>query len=326
MNSIAGQIVPKNGSRISASAVPGGRKAAPDATEGRVRVEGDLTRTAARGQATTLSLPDRTAAGLNDRVREDVSTAVNGFHARATVRETYEKNKRAPRHADDATVLFQTTKEMAIENCKGAQGVSSSEDACWGLRRDGRVAERANAIMDRLTRNTAEPYPVEVLEQQSNDVNASSLGAGKITVSEKLAATHDDDMLAFVLAHELAHDRHNDSRSGAKSAEVIDAVLDDPAVPASAKQETLSELNTLQHEQELAADVAGVRLMAKAGFDPRAALRSIDRMEKNAGQQHGASHDESTGSHPAWSTRRAAVLRVIETEGLDAVYQQNRPR
>lgn len=225
---------------------------------------------------------------------------------------------------------LQAYHEGEIAACKAEMASRSVPEAlvdCWGTRQDGWVVERASAIMGRLTaQQPDQPYPIEVLEEQRAGLSASAFGSGKILLSRDMARTHDDDMLAFVLAHELAHDQHLDAPAGLARREIVDAVADSlhgPEIAGAMKHEAHGADAAISREDELAADAAAIRLVARSGFDPRAALRSMDLMAREFGQP---AQEGVYDSHPRWATRRAAIETIIDSEGLDAVYQENRPR
>lgn len=67
---------------------------------------------------------------------------------------------------------------------------------------------------------------------------------------------------------------------------------------------------TLRRNNEAEADMFGVRIMAKAGYDPNAAVRIFERW--NARKPG----DERYYSHPALGSRAGALKEQIRTEGL----------
>jgi hypothetical protein len=309
-------------SPVTRSPVPGGQGPATRPLEAPGRSALDVNQTLTPGKAATLPLPDPArSSGVTPGFVKRLLDLADG-HARKTVSRDEDFTR--------ANQAIQSFRESEISHCKAeltSKGESVENGRCWGTRRDGDVAERANAIMARLAgRQPDQPYPIEVLVQQRREMNASAWGGGKILLSRDIAETHDDDMLAFVLAHELAHDRHLDSAASISRMEVYGAiargeVLSDES--SSLKLEFVGENAAIQRQQELAADAEAVRMMARSGFDPQAALRSLDTLSRGHDPDAPEMFD---ATHPAPGNRRAAVEKIIESEGLDAIYQQNRPR
>lgn len=308
--------------QVTRPAVPAGKGPAPRPLEAPGRSAGDINRTLTPSKSATLPLPDpaRSPLGSPGLVKGLVHLADG--HARKTTSRAREFTR--------ANQAIQSFRESEISNCKAdltSKGESVENGRCWGTRRDGDMAERANAIMARLAgRQPDQPYPIEVLVQQRREMNASAWGGGKILLSRDIAETHDDDMLAFVLAHELAHDRHLDSAASLSRMEVYGAISRGEALSdesSSLKLEFVGENAAIQRQQELAADAEAVRMVARSGFDPQAALRSLDTLSRGHDPDAPEMFD---ATHPAPGNRRAAVEKIIESEGLDAIYQQNRPR
>lgn len=121
-----------------------------------------------------------------------------------------------------------------------------------------------------------------------NEPNAFALPGGKVGVySGILTVARDSDQLAGVLAHEIAHvvARHHDERltrqAGAQGAvQLVGALLgsrygENVVGAATQGGSILAQTGFLlpgSRAQEDEADIVGQRLMADAGFDPRAAV------------------------------------------------------
>ncbi|MGV6858557.1 MAG: M48 family metallopeptidase [bacterium] len=142
--------------------------------------------------------------------------------------------------------------------------------------------------------------------------NAFALPGGKIGVhSGMLKTAKTPDQLAAVLGHEVGHviARHGNERVSANLAS--QAGLQVAAVMAGSsakKQAALAALGvgvqvgvllpySRTHESE--ADLIGVDLMAKAGFDPRESVKLWENMAKDAGK----SPPEFLSTHPGHETR-----------------------
>src|SRR5690606_31590272 len=95
-----------------------------------------------------------------------------------------------------------------------------------------------------------------------------------------LALANDMSELAAVLAHEIAHValRHARARSNrVRTSEIVDRVVTgilggviDPQQTAERTRQSLAAFN---QAQELEADREGIKIAARAGYDPHAAAR-----------------------------------------------------
>jgi predicted Zn-dependent protease len=153
----------------------------------------------------------------------------------------------------------------------------------------------------------------EIAVFQDDSPNAFALPGGKIGVHTGIfRVARNQDQLATVLAHELAHvlAKHANERISQQLAvqqglNVIQAV----ANPSTQTGLTMMGLLGLGAEygillpysrtQESEADVFGLELMARAGFDPR---QSVD-LWANMEQAGGGQPVEFLSTHPSHATR-----------------------
>jgi predicted Zn-dependent protease len=161
------------------------------------------------------------------------------------------------------------------------------------------------------------------LVDNPNVANAFVLPGGKVFVYTglfKYAANEDE--LAVVVAHEVAHALRSHGVKGAQrqqKAGLIGALLQVGMGVAGVKRDTaqtvtqvyrqgatLGYLRPHSREQELEADSIGLMLMAKAGYDPRAALRFWSKFGK-AGQRI----PEYLSTHPNPGHRIANLKRLM---------------
>ncbi len=162
--------------------------------------------------------------------------------------------------------------------------------------------------------------PYEVTLIQTNIVNAMAAPGGKIMVYEGLwdpekGLARDDDEIAAVLAHEIAHVNARHSTEAMTRQRLPNLVFLGATVFAQAKER--DDIATVlggafvlyngvwvtrySRADEIEADSVGLMYLAKAGYDPRAALRIWERA---AEQRSGADPAESIFStHPADSVR-----------------------
>lgn len=183
------------------------------------------------------------------------------------------------------------------------------------LNQDQKAYQRVQAIAKRLIPQTstfradAPRWQWEVNVETSDDVNAYCMPGGKIMVYtgliDQLKAT--DAELAAVIGHEIAHALREHSRERISRAYAEQLALAGLAVATGAGQSTMeiaSQISavtfTLPHsrEQETEADRIGLELMARAGYDPNAAVTLWQKMSKLGG-----GGPEFLSTHPSGESR-----------------------
>lgn len=155
----------------------------------------------------------------------------------------------------------------------------------------------------------------EVVVFRSNEINAFALPGGKIGVyTGLLGVATTQDQLAAVLGHEIAHvaKRHGKQRVqqqliAAGGLQVLEGIIgDNPilmgAIGAGAQYGVLLPFSRA-HESE--ADLVGLDLMARAGFNPQGAVQLWQNMSKAGGSKG----PELLSTHPS-SDRRIKDLNA----------------
>lgn len=196
--------------------------------------------------------------------------------------------------------------------------------AAGALNKDKFVYDRVQEISQRLIphtrafRDDAPAWNWEVNVQTSEDVNAYCMPGGKIMVYTGLidAILPTDAELAAVIGHEIAHALREHSRERLSRAYAEQLVLAGVAVATGAEQSTMqlaSQISavtfTLPHsrEQEAEADRIGLELMARAGYDPNAAVTLWQKMsEANSGGP-----PEFLSTHPSGESRIRDLERNV---------------
>lgn len=173
------------------------------------------------------------------------------------------------------------------------------------------VADQITAV---LTADDGAPPTWEVVVFQDESANAFALPGGKIGVhTGLLAVAQDQDQLATVIGHEIGHVLANHSNERMTQQQLVGAGM--LAANAIASREGMSdtELYALgalglgmqygvllpysrAHESE--ADLIGLDLMARAGFDPEASVLLWQNMGRG-----GAQPPEWMSTHPSHGTR-----------------------
>lgn len=201
-----------------------------------------------------------------------------------------------------------------------ALGESSFAAATAGLP-EAAAGERAvvEAAFARLLPHVAETgYLFSWKVVKEPQVNAFALPGGKIVVFSGLVeAARRPEEVAGVLAHEIEHAllRHSLQRlvRSAGIRGVVGLLLGDLEGMAGAVRDAGVQLRELSYDrdQERAADLAAIELLARAGIDPAGLVDFFDRLSA----QEGGGGDPATGkalsllsTHPE-SAERSAVLR-----------------
>jgi predicted Zn-dependent protease len=198
-----------------------------------------------------------------------------------------------------------------------ARGIKVNADAA-------RVAQLKEMVRRISSVSDLPNLPYEVILIQTNVVNAMAAPGGKIMVYEGLwnpkdGLVKDDDELAAVLAHEIAHVNCRHSTEAMTKVMLANgAALVGVVATANTKYEKWGQygaagglfvyngmwMTRYSRMDENEADRVGLMYMAKAGYDPRAALRIWERAAQ-----------KRTGSDPASS--------IFSTHPPDAVRLQN---
>ncbi|MCX7962846.1 MAG: M48 family metallopeptidase [Burkholderiales bacterium] len=193
------------------------------------------------------------------------------------------------------------------------------------LNTDRRQVERLRAIARALIPHSgrfnkdAEKWRWEVNLIQSRTVNAFCMPGGKIAffsgILDALALT--DDEVAAVMGHEIAHALLEHGR-----ARMSEQVLKSVGIAVAATVFNLGQFSTelLAHaanlavslpyarRQETDADLVGMELAARAGFDPRAAAEVWRKMARLAERTGRGQPPQFLSTHPSHETR----LKEIE--------------
>ncbi|GHC36888.1 lipoprotein [Alcaligenes pakistanensis] len=198
---------------------------------------------------------------------------------------------------------------------------------------DAAQTRRVKAIAQRLIgqvgvfRADASTWNWEVHVINEDEVNAWCMPGGKMAVYSGLIKRIQptDAELAAIIGHEMAHALREHSREQVSQKmatsfglTVLSALTGVQAVNdlGGTLSEVMFELpNSRTHESE--ADLIGVELAARAGYDPRAA---VTLWQKMGALEQGRGQPEFLSTHPS-STTRIADLQAI-SERVMPLYQQ----
>lgn len=183
-----------------------------------------------------------------------------------------------------------------------------------------RVRKIAARLIEKTTwfRADAKDWPWAINVETSNEINAYCMPGGRIMVYtgliDKLNLT--DAELATVMAHEISHALREHSRE-----QVSRQINEQVGLTALAGLAGLSDISTqlasalsdvtfnLPHSrvQESEADELGLELMARAGYDPNAAISLWKKMSASgAGSTPGF-----LSTHPSSTTRTADLQALL---------------
>ncbi|WP_206370176.1 M48 family metallopeptidase [Solimonas marina] len=183
----------------------------------------------------------------------------------------------------------------------------------------------ARAITAQVPNTPLTPANWEVQVFDSKEINAFALPGGKIGVyTGLLKVTQNQDQLAAVLGHEVSHvlAGHSASRvSNQMAAQFGGALISAGTGMSSDLIGTGANyllLLPFSRGDESEADILGMDLMARAGFDPSQSIALWQNMSKQAGQ----APPELLSTHPSNQTRIADLQRHL-TQDMP-VYEQAR--
>jgi len=217
------------------------------------------------------------------------------------------------------TQLMLVSEETAIKSSRQAYAQEMGKYQREGkLVTDPRVIERMRVITERLVAQAVKERPDSAQWQWSLQVidepkvvNAWCMAGGRMAIYTGLIIKVDptDDELAQVMGHEIAHALANHTAERMSTAMAANAGIiavgvlsDNPgqamAMAAAAATVAIKLPNSRASENE--ADQIGLKLAAKAGYDPRAASTLWQKMAKTGG----GAPPEFLSTHPSDATRQ----------------------
>lgn len=221
---------------------------------------------------------------------------------------------------------------MSLESYRGELGKASQAGK---LNTDKANLERIRVIADRLVpqvaafRQDARQWQWEVNLESRDELNAYCAPGGKIMfftgIITKLRLT--DDEIAAIMGHEIAHALREHGRERMSTAYAQQTGLSLLEVLGNVKPENMALLQTaaqlgltLPHSrsQEAEADIVGLELMARAGYNPAAALSLWEKM----GHANGAGKPAFLSTHPTEAQRMDGINALLPK--VNPLYQSAR--
>jgi len=217
----------------------------------------------------------------------------------------------------DRKQMMMVSSQKVDQGAKVAYGKELDKARAAGaLNSDKEVYERVQRISQRLIpqsavfRPDATAWDWEVNVQSSEDVNAYCMPGGKIMVYTGLidVIQPTDAELAAVIGHEIAHALREHSRERLSRSYAEQMLLAGVAIAAGGEPLTMELANqisavtfTLPHSrgQETESDRIGLEIMARAGYDPNAAVTLWQKMA----QAGGKGPPEFLSTHPSGESR-----------------------
>ena len=237
---------------------------------------------------------------------------------------------------------------MVLSGCVGGGMPNAQQESALGAQQERQVLSKVRTIRSGKLYNAVRNVGSRIarvsgrpdfkwryhLVNNSKQANAFVLPGGKVFVYTglfKYAANEAE--LAAVVGHEVAHALKSHGVKGAQrkqNAGLIGALLQVGMGVAGVNSQTAQQVNQVygqgatlgyirpySRKNESEADAIGLMLMAKAGYDPRAALSFWAKF----GRQ-GQRVPEYLSTHPAPATRIAQIRRLMP-QAL-AVYKKSR--
>ncbi len=214
------------------------------------------------------------------------------------------------------TLLLNSPQQM------NAMGTQSFEDMKEKLEieKDKGVNRYVECIADAIVMQVPREYGYapqdwELVVFKDDAVNAFALPGGKMGVyTGMLKVADNQSQLASVIGHEVSHvlAQHSNARMSQQQltqlgimatsivlADQVDTKTQQAAVMALGLGAQYGILLPYSRAHESEADMLGQELMAKAGFDPREAVKLWQKMA----QQNSSAPPELLSTHPASTTR-----------------------
>jgi predicted Zn-dependent protease len=225
------------------------------------------------------------------------------------------------------TAFMSKQDEIAI----GAQEHPNILAEFGGAYESSRLDAYVGGVAQRLWRVAeVEGFTLRVTVLNSPQVNGFALPGGGIYLTRGLVALADDEaQLASVIGHEIGHisARHIAQRYSRQvlsdwGVNVVGTVSFDLLSDTVADRARVY-LGGYTREQEAEADLLGIRYLKRAGYDPTAAVRFLDKLQRFAaldGQDldGGAGAPQYVATHPQTAARRqrlAAEALGLRTTG-----------
>lgn len=227
--------------------------------------------------------------------------------------------------------------DSATLNASAAQGYSELVNQARSkgqLDTSSNTYKRINAVYLRLKpyadqmNQTGQAFQWQVSVLKSNELNAFVAPGGKVVfytgIVERLALT--DAEIAAIMGHEMVHalEEHAKSKMGAQALTDLALGIGLSAAGVGQGGAAAAQLGSqigvglpYSRNLESRADQGGLLLMARAGYDPQAAISLWQKMNKLEG-----SSGSFLSTHPSNAQRIQAMQKNLPA--AQAIYKQSR--
>jgi predicted Zn-dependent protease len=190
-------------------------------------------------------------------------------------------------------------------------GGTSTSETREAVRRVG-----AKVVAQSAAARTAYQYTFHLLAD-GKTVNAFALPGGQIFITEALLRLLErEDELAAVLGHEVGHVLARHSAEHLAKQQLTQRIIGAVAVGSGSYDtaqlaQLAGSLINMKHgrDDEIEADALGLRLTREAGYDPRAMISVMQKLEKASG---GSRQPEFASTHPSPANRIQRIREQLE--------------
>ncbi|MGX9416831.1 M48 family metallopeptidase [Vibrio sp. WJH972] len=222
-------------------------------------------------------------------------------------------------------------------NTLGAQSFEEMKKS-QAVNNDPRINKYVQCVSDAVTQNVTKTgfSEWEIVVFDSDQINAFALPGGKIGVYTGLLKTAKTaDQLATVIGHEIAHviashgnERMSQTSLASTGLQISSLVIGtsqysqyhNVAMAALGVGVQVGVVLPYGRSQESEADIIGLELMAKSGFDPNA---SVQLWKNMSAASNGQQQPELLSTHPSHSTRINDLNDKIRTLPASQVTKPN---
>ena len=194
------------------------------------------------------------------------------------------------------------------EVAMGLQSAPQMAQQMGGLAQDARARALvsqvgAKVVAQSVAAKSGYPFKFHTLAD-SRTVNAFALPGGQVFITMALLSKLETEgQLAGVLGHEVGHVLARHSAEHIAKDQLTQGLtgafaMGSGSMSAAQIGQVVGQMATMKYgrDDELEADSLGLRLMAEAGYDPRAMIRVMQILEKASG---GSRQPEFQSSHPS---------------------------